>query len=205
MVTSRPTPAPPLPASRIASSRAPSPACRPGRWRASSPPSPSCPRSFGPGPRALPGTPGTALLKARPPRRLLEPSPLPRPRDEGIGPLEVIPRGYLPVFGVRSSRNTSPRTAAPILRPASSANSASVSAPTKKRPSSFAATPVVPDPQNGSKTRSPSPVEARTARRTRRRGFWVGWRPWDFSLMGTAGRRQTEETWEEGSGLLMRS
>src|SRR5215216_7740743 len=54
-----------------------------------------------------------------------------------------------------SSRNTSPRTAATILRPTSSAYSSSCSAPTKKRPSSFATTPVVADPQKGSKTRSP--------------------------------------------------
>jgi hypothetical protein len=98
-----------------------------------------------------------------------------------------------------------PLFAAPILRPANSAYSRSVSAPTKKRPSSLAATPVVPDPQNGSKTRAHSAVEAKMARRRRRRGFWVGWRPWDFSLLGTAGMRQTEETCEVGSGLFMRS
>jgi hypothetical protein len=37
------------------------------------------------------------------------------------------------------------------------------------------------------------------------KGFLGGWRPWDFSLMGTAGMRQTEETWEVGSGPFMRS
>src|SRR5215210_2964655 len=71
-----------------------------------------------------------------------------------------------------SSRSTSPRTAAPILRPASSAYSSSLSTPTKKRPSSLEATPVVPDPQKGSHTRSPSLLEARMARRTRRRGWY---------------------------------
>src|SRR5215203_5658739 len=50
------------------------------------------------------------------------------------------------------------------------------------------------EPLKGSKRRSPSTLEASTARRRRRRGFWVGWRPWDFSLMGTAGMCQTEET-----------
>ncbi len=73
------------------------------------------------------------------------------------------------------SRNTPARSAAPILRPASCAYSSSCSAPTNKRPSSFEATPLVPDPQNGSKIRSPSLLDARMARRTRRRGFWVGW------------------------------
>src|SRR5215210_3033665 len=73
------------------------------------------------------------------------------------------------------SLSTLPSTAALILRPASSQYSSSISAPTKKRPSSLAATPVVPDPQNGSKTRSPSRVEATSARRTSLRGFWVGW------------------------------
>jgi hypothetical protein len=67
-----------------------------------------------------------------------------------------------------------PLSAAPILRSANPAYSRSLSAPTKKRPSSLAATPVVPDPQNGSKTNSPSTVEAKMARRRRRRGFWVG-------------------------------
>jgi len=98
-----------------------------------------------------------------------------------------------------------PLSAAPILRPANSAYSRSISIPTKKRPSSLAATPVVPDPQKGSKTSSPSLVEANMARRRRRRGFWVGWRPWDFSLMGTEGMCHTEETWEVGSLLFMRS
>src|SRR5918995_3101938 len=72
------------------------------------------------------------------------------------------------------SLNTPPRSEAPILRPASSAYSSSFSAPTKKQPSSLEATPLVPDPQKGSKTRSPSLVEATMARRTRRKGFWVG-------------------------------
>jgi hypothetical protein len=45
----------------------------------------------------------------------------------------------------------------------------------------------------------PSLVEATMARRTRRKGFWVGWRPWSFSLVGTEGMRQTEETWAFGS------
>src|SRR5215207_1940316 len=76
-----------------------------------------------------------------------------------------------------SSRYTPPRSAAPILRPASSAYSPSFSAPTKKRPSSLEATPIVPDPQNGSKMRSPSLLEATIARRRRRRGCWVGWYP----------------------------
>src|SRR5215207_3529495 len=120
-------------------------------------------------------------------------------------PVRGHPAGCVSVFGVRSSRSTSPRNAAPILRPASSAYSRSISAPTKKWPSSLAATPVVPDPQNGSKTSSPSILEASTARRRSRRGFWVGWRPWDFSLMGTAGMCQTEESWEVGSGPFMRS
>ena len=49
------------------------------------------------------------------------------------------------------------------------------SAPTKNRFSSLAATAMVPEPQNGSKTRSPSSVEASSARRTTLKGFWVGW------------------------------
>jgi hypothetical protein len=110
------------------------------------------------------------------------------------------PRG-----GWAGSPNITPLSAAPILRAANPAYSRSFSAPTKNRPSSLAATPVVPDPQKGSKSRSPSALEARTERRTRRRGFWVGWRPWDFSLMSTVGRRQTEKTWEVGSRLFMRS
>src|SRR3712207_818446 len=48
------------------------------------------------------------------------------------------------------SRSAPPRTAALMRRAASSQNSSSSSAPTKKRPSSLAATPVVPEPVNGS-------------------------------------------------------
>ncbi len=47
--------------------------------------------------------------------------------------------------------------------------------PNKETPSSLAATPVVPDPQNGSNTNSPSLVEATSARLTSLKGFWVGW------------------------------
>jgi hypothetical protein len=35
-----------------------------------------------------------------------------------------------------------------------------------------------------------------------RRGFWMGWRPWVFSLMGTGRMRQTEDTWEMGVGAI---
>jgi hypothetical protein len=101
---------------------------------------------------------------------------------------------FMAYVGKRSPHRPSYRTA-PILRPASCAYSSSCSAPTNKRPSSFEATPLVPDPQNGSKTRSPSLLDARMARRTRRRGFWVGWYPWSFSLFGTEGMCQTEESW----------
>jgi hypothetical protein len=80
-----------------------------------------------------------------------------------------------PVARRRISRNTPPLWAAWILRSASSQNSASISAPTKNRPNSLAATPVVPEPQNGSRTRSPSPLEASRARLRSFRGFWVGW------------------------------
>ena len=80
-----------------------------------------------------------------------------------------------PVSAVRKiSPNTFPRSAAPILRAASSAYSFSNSAPIKKRFSSLAATAVVPEPANGSKTNAPSCVEANNARRTSRKGFWVG-------------------------------
>ena len=48
-------------------------------------------------------------------------------------------------------------------------------------------------------------VEAKTARRRRRKGFCVEWCPWDFSLPGTAGMRQTEESWAAGFALFMRS
>jgi hypothetical protein len=69
----------------------------------------------------------------------------------------------------------------------------------------LAATAVVPDPQNGSKTNPPSRVEATSARLTSLKGFWVGWWPWSFSRFGTAGMRQTEEIWEVGSRVFMRS
>jgi hypothetical protein len=69
----------------------------------------------------------------------------------------------------------------------------------------LAAIPLVPDPQNGSKTRQPPLVEARMARRNRRRGFRVGWYPWSFSFIGTAGMVHTEESWALGSGLFGRS
>src|SRR5215218_507871 len=116
---------------------------------------------------------------------------------------EPPPCGFPPMALI--SPSLIPLSAAPILLAPNSAYSRSTSAPTKKRPSSLAATPVVADPLKGSKSRSPSTLEASTARRSRRRGFWVGWRPWDFSLMGTAGICQTEETWEVGLGLFMRS
>jgi hypothetical protein len=69
----------------------------------------------------------------------------------------------------------------------------------------LAATPLVPDPQNGSKTSPPSRVEATSARLMSRKGFWVGWYPWSFSRLGTAGIRHTEDTWPVGSGLFTRS
>ncbi len=69
----------------------------------------------------------------------------------------------------------------------------------------LAATAVVPDPAKGSKTRSPSRVQATSARRTRRKGFWVGWLPWSFSRREGGGMRQTEPTWAAGSQLFMAS
>jgi hypothetical protein len=81
----------------------------------------------------------------------------------------------LPVARRPISRSTQPLWVAGILRAASSQYSLSISAPTKNRPSSLAATPVVPEPQNGSRTRSPSPLEASRARLRSLRGFWVGW------------------------------
>ena len=103
------------------------------------------------------------------------------------------------------SRSTLPRAVALMRRCASSQYSSSNSAPTKNRPSSFAPTPLVPDPQKGSKTKSPSRVEATSARLMSRKGFWVGWYPWSFSRFGTGGRRHTEEIWEVGSRLFIRS
>jgi hypothetical protein len=86
-------------------------------------------------------------------------------------------------------RSAHPRTAALMRRAASSQNSSSSSAPTMNRPSSLEATPLVPYPQHGSKTNSPSRVEATSARLTRRKGFWVGWDPWRFSSFGTGSVR----------------
>jgi len=114
----------------------------------------------------------------------------------GIGGAESCPE---------ISRSKLPRAVSFMRRSASSANSLSSSAPTKKRSSSLAATPVVPDPVNGSKTRSPSQVEASSALRKRRKGFWVGWYPCSFSLLGTVCIRQTEDTWAPGSNPFMRS
>jgi hypothetical protein len=71
------------------------------------------------------------------------------------------------------TRSTASRRTSFIRRAANCTYSPSNSAPTKKRPSSLAATAVVPDPQKGSKMRSPSRVEATRARRTRRSGFYL--------------------------------
>ena len=45
----------------------------------------------------------------------------------------------------------------------------------QRRPSRSAATPVVPLPAYGSRTRSPGRLEAATIRSSRRTGFWVGY------------------------------
>jgi hypothetical protein len=92
--------------------------------------------------------------------------------------------------------NTAPLCASPILRPASSAYSRSASAPAKNRPSSLAAIPIVPDPLKGSKTSSPSVVEARMARLRMRRGFRVA--PLEFLPPGHRGDGP------DGGGLPLR-
>jgi hypothetical protein len=73
------------------------------------------------------------------------------------------------------SRRRAPHSVTRTRRAARRANSSSNSAPTNVRLSSLAATAVVPEPQNGSKTKSPSRVEASRARLRSLRGFWVGW------------------------------
>ena len=74
-----------------------------------------------------------------------------------------------------------------------------MSTPRNRRPDITAATPVVPEPANGSRTRSPSAELAAMTRSSRASGFWVGWRPCSFSRGPGVGRGQT--TWEPpGSG-----
>src|SRR6266852_5501157 len=59
--------------------------------------------------------------------------------------------------------------------------------PTARRLVRRAARAVVPEPEKGSRTRSPSLVEARRMRSRRATGFWVGCLP-NFFSQGSGGR-----------------
>ena len=72
-----------------------------------------------------------------------------------------------------------------------SANSALTSMPMKRRPIPSAATPVLPDPANGSSTRSPGFVLARRHLSISATGFCVGCFPKRFSARPAAVNRQT--------------
>src|SRR5690242_1021390 len=62
----------------------------------------------------------------------------------------------------------------------------SISIPIALRPVRIAAKAVVPEPEKGSRTRSPSEVEARRMRSRRATGFWVGCLP-NFFSQGSGG------------------
>ena len=78
-----------------------------------------------------------------------------------------------------------------MRRDASDRYAGSISTPRKRRPARVAATPVVPDPAKGSRTRSPGEEAAATTRSSSASGFWVGWRPWTFSRGPGVGSDQT--------------